>query len=241
MKLGVFCVLAVGICGLTAMLIQGCKNNQNADNASSPAIDTNTPPMMVDTNTPAVGTNVPVVAPVVPTNPPVYVAPVVPVVPEAAGTVYVIVKGDTFGKIAKKNHLSLKALEDANPNVTPNKMKVGLKITIPAGASTAPAASASTTTDINAAPAGGGQTYTIKSGDNLTKIAKAHGVSLKALEAANPNVDPAHIKVGKTLQIPASAVAATPAGAPVAAPVAPAMPVTAPATTPAPAGTAGGQ
>ena len=46
---------------------------------------------------------------------------------------------------------------------------------------------------------GGEETYKVKSGDTLAKIAKAHGVTLKALEAANPNVDPNHIKVGLKL------------------------------------------
>jgi LysM repeat protein len=69
----------------------------------------------------------------------------------------------------------------------------------------------------------------------LSKIAKAHGVTLKTLEAANPKVDPSHIKVGTKLNIPAKAEAAAPAPAP--APVAPPAPAAAPATTPVPAGT----
>jgi hypothetical protein len=49
MKLAVFCVLAVNVVGLMAMLIQGCKREQTeADNP--PPADTNTSAM--DTNTP---------------------------------------------------------------------------------------------------------------------------------------------------------------------------------------------
>ena len=70
---------------------------------------------------------------------------------------------------------------------------------------------------MTAASTGGGETYIVKSGDTLAKIAKAHGVTLKALEAANSKVDPNHIKVGLKLNIPAKAEAAAPA--PVAAPV----------------------
>ena len=56
-----------------------------------------------------------------PVSPPAVVAPpvVTPVVPETAGTEYVIVKGDTLGKIAKTHGVTLKALEDANPGVVP--------------------------------------------------------------------------------------------------------------------------
>lgn len=47
--------------------------------------------------------------------------------------------------------------------------------------------------------------YTIQKGDIFAKIAKAKGVSLKALVAANSNVDPRKLKVGQKIQIPAPA------------------------------------
>ncbi|HSY52908.1 MAG TPA: LysM peptidoglycan-binding domain-containing protein [Opitutaceae bacterium] len=46
-------------------------------------------------------------------------------------------------------------------------------------------------------------TYTIKSGDSLAKIARANGVTLADLEAANPGVDPKHLKVGQKINLPA--------------------------------------
>ena len=227
MKLAVFCVLAVSVCGLTAMLIQGCKREQT-ETPPQPMIDTNPPPM-IDTNPPPAMTNPP---PVV-ANPPPFVTPVVPEVP--AGSEYTVVKGDTLAKIAKNNHVSLKALEAANLNVQPTKLKVGQKLTIPAGSAAAPVESP--TTSAGATGAGGEEVYVVKSGDVLVKIAKAHGVTLKALEAANPNVDPSHIKVGLKLKIPAKAEAAAPAPAPVAAPIVPAAAPVAPA----PAATPNGQ
>ena len=147
---------------------------------------------------------------------------VAPPVVENPGTEYVVVHGDTLGKIAKKNGVTLSALKAANPGVEPAKLKVGQKLTIPAGG-TAPAVTggpASIETGV------GGETYVVKSGDNLTKIAKAHGTTPKAIKAEN-NLTTDHIKVGQKLKIPAKAEAAAPAPAP--APVAP-MPV--PAGTP---------
>jgi len=215
MKLGVFCVLVVGVVGLTAMLIQGCKREQNTEAENPPTVDTNT--VVVDTNPP----------PMVASNPPVAPPPVVVQPPMApSGTEYVIVHGDTLAKIAKKNGVTLSALKAANPGVEPTKLKVGQKLTIPAGG-TAPAANgASVAPDTGM----GGETYTVKSGDSLTKIAKAHGTTVKAIKAEN-NLNTDHIKVGQKLKIPAKGEAAAPAPAP--APVAPA-PATAPA--PAPAG-----
>ena len=207
MKLGVLCVLVVGIAGLTAMLIQGCKREKVGEENQPPPVDTNT--VVMDTNPP----------PIAASNPPVVVAP--PVV-ENPGTEYVVVHGDTLGKIAKKNGVTLSALKAANPGVEPTKLRAGQKLTIPAGG-TAPAVTggpASIETGV------GGETYVVKSGDNLTKIAKAHGTTPKAIKAEN-NLTSDHIKVGQKLKIPAKAEAAAPAPAP--APVAP-MPV--PAGTP---------
>jgi LysM repeat protein len=55
--------------------------------------------------------------------------------------------------------------------------------------------------------------YTVKSGDNLTKIAKEHGVSLRDLVAANPQIrNPNLIHPGQQVNIPRAAQApATPA------------------------------
>jgi len=46
--------------------------------------------------------------------------------------------------------------------------------------------------------------YTIVKGDFFEKIAKANGVTLAAIEKANPGVDPKKLKVGQKIQIPAA-------------------------------------
>jgi LysM repeat protein len=225
MKLAVFCVLAVSVAGLSAMLIQGCKREQTPENQTPPEPTNN---FAVETNPPPATTNLQVTLPPVTTNPPV----VVPPMPEATGTEYVIVKGDTLAKIAKAHGISLKALEDANQGVVPTKLKIGVKITIPAAGAPAPTG-VSAGTDTTAATTGAGETYVVKSGDTLAKIAKAHGVTLKNLETANSKVDPNHIKVGLKLNIPAKAETAPPA--PALAPVS--TSAVAPVGTPASAGT----
>lgn len=49
---------------------------------------------------------------------------------------------------------------------------------------------------------GPGGDYTIKAGDGLAKIAKANGVSLDALEAANPGIDSKKLKIGQKINLP---------------------------------------
>lgn len=210
MKLAVGCAVAISVCGLSAMLIQGCKReqappdeNQFADTNVMPMIDTN-PPVI-----PAEPTNPEPVAPIAPVVPP---TPVIPEVQTPATTEYVVVKGDYMAKIAKEHGVSLKALEAANPNVQPTRLRIGEKLQIPAPTATGNSAAPTTSSDVS----GGSETYTVKSGDTMSKIAKVNGVSLKALKAANPNVDPNHIVVGQKLKLPARAE--TPAAPAVNAP-----------------------
>jgi LysM repeat protein len=61
--------------------------------------------------------------------------------------------------------------------------------------------------------AGAGSEYKIKSGDIAYNIAKTHGVSLKALKDANPNVDLGKLKPGQTIQIPAASASTSKAAA----------------------------
>jgi LysM repeat protein len=227
MKVAVFCVLAVSVAGLSVILVNGCKKEQTEMPPPGPVEPTNPAPFE-PTNP----------APFEPTNPaPPPPPPPPPPVPQAAtGSEYTVVQGDTLAKIAKAHGVTLKALQDANQGVVPTKLKIKQKLTIPAGGAAAPSAAGTAAgTDVTGTSTGGSETYAVKSGDTLSKIAKAHGVTLKTLEAANPKVDPSHIKVGDKLKLPAKAEAAAPAPAP--APVAPPAPAAAPVTTPPPAGT----
>ncbi len=211
-RIAVFIVLAIHGVGLLALLMQGCKPSTPPEPA--PMVDTNPPPTFEATNVPPVdtnaqtslGTNPPPPETAPPTTPSANVAPP----PLVGGTEYVIAKGDTFSTIAKKFGVSVKALTDANPGVQPTRLQIGQKIQVPpAGAAAAPA----TTGSVESAA----QTYTVKSGDTLTRIAAHYGVSLKALRAAN-NLKTDSIRVGQKLKIPVKAPAAAPA--PVPAPAA---------------------
>jgi len=209
MKLAAFCTVAISACGLVAMLIQGCKREQAPDTSTADtSMSTNS---MLDTNPPVVmGSNNPVVTPV----------PVMPVTPEpAAGETYVVVKGDTLGKIATAHHVSLKALMAANPNIQPTRLKVGDKLTVPASTG------GSTVSSTEVTAGAGEEIYTVKSGDSLTKIAKDHGTTIKAIQAAN-NMATTAIKVGQKLKIPAKAES------PSTTVNTPPMPVTQPAPAP---------
>ncbi|HTB64078.1 MAG TPA: LysM domain-containing protein [Opitutales bacterium] len=64
---------------------------------------------------------------------------------------------------------------------------------------------------------GQGGTYAVASGDNLSSIARKFNVSLKALEDANPGVDPAKLHIGQEISIPGSKPASGGSAAPTTA------------------------
>jgi len=64
-------------------------------------------------------------------------------------------------------------------------------------------------------PAATATEYAVAKGDNYWTIGKKFGVTAKQITDANPGVDPAKLKIGQKLHIPAPApAAATPAAAP---------------------------
>lgn len=226
LKLAVFGSLTIGVVSLALMLIQGCKREESdqSDNNNQPPVDTNTV-ATADTNTPPMEASNPPVTP----PPPQTAVPPPPSATSAPApeqTEYVVVKGDTYSKIAKSYGVTWKALEDANPNIPPTKLKVGEKLVIPAGASTTGANAAGETAN-GVAAANGDQVYVVKPGDSLTRIAHHYGVTVKALMAEN-NLTTTHIAAGKKLNIPAKSEAA-PVNEP---PATTASPTSTPATSP---------
>jgi LysM repeat protein len=117
---------------------------------------------------------------------------------------YVVASGDTYKKIAMANGTTVAALKKANPNVDPAKLRPKTKLVIPVAASASAPASISTggLSGDNGGVGAAGETYTVKAGDTLTKIARAHHVTTSELRAAN-NLKTADIRPNQKLKIPA--------------------------------------
>jgi LysM repeat protein len=64
-----------------------------------------------------------------------------------------------------------------------------------------PVAMEKAATPVDLPPSTGGVVYQVKSGDTLSRIAKSHGTSVKALKSAN-RLDTDRIVVGEKLKIP---------------------------------------
>jgi LysM repeat protein len=105
--------------------------------------------------------------------------------------------GDTLSSIAAKFDVSLAALEAANPQIPdPDLIFPNELVHVPSGTGSPP-----THTPMPVPPHV--VTYIVQSGDTKSGIAGAHGLSLGALEAANPQIpDPDVIHPGQLINIP---------------------------------------
>lgn len=121
---------------------------------------------------------------------------------------YTVVSGDSFYKIAGLHDISLAELKNANPGVDPAKIRPGQKIVIPPGSSDAAAGTAASKSTTGETINPSGEWHVVRAGEYLTKIAKQHGTTVKALRAAN-NLKSDRLAVGQKLRIPESAKSRT--------------------------------
>lgn len=132
---------------------------------------------------------------------------------EAANT-YAVVSGDTLGSIARKHGTTATALRTAN-NLKGDALRIGQKLVIPgnalpvSGDTAVPAVAASPAPAARPAPRAGDGTHTVVPGDTLGSIARKHGVRVGDLATLNNITDPAKIRVGQSLRLPAGAKSAS--------------------------------
>lgn len=119
-----------------------------------------------------------------------------------ASSNYSVRAGDTLTSIAASHNVSLSALEGANPQISnPNVINIGETVHIPGGS----------TGSQPTPPKPASSNYVVRSGDTMSGIASSHGVSLAALEAANPQIaNPNMISVGEKVHIPGGGAATSP-------------------------------
>ncbi len=212
-RIAVYTILGIHVVVLSGLLILGCKREEKE---AIPEAPTNDPSATLPfTNAPEALAGVTNVVPVAETNPvtPAALTPTVVTPPPDAGTLagieHKIQKGESFSSLASKYGVSVKAIQAANPGVDSTKLKIDQAIKIP------PPAPAGVKTGAPA-PASGetAGTYTVKSGDSLSKIATSHKTTVKELQKLN-NLTTTQIKVGQKLKVPARAAAPA---APVPAP-----------------------
>ena len=130
---------------------------------------------------------------------------------------YLVKAGDTPEKIARKHHVRLSDLMEANnlTNESAKRLKVGQKLVIPAKSAAGKGGRKGAGAQAKPVPTAGPGEYIVKSGDNPDKIARKHRVRVADLLAANNLTEESakQLQIGQKLVIPAKGAAAKKGGA----------------------------
>ncbi|MEX1023458.1 MAG: LysM domain-containing protein [Planctomycetota bacterium] len=131
--------------------------------------------------------------------------------PAVAGgdNIYVVEVGDTLSEVSLSQLGTSKRWGDivkANPGLDPKRLRVGMRLRMPARSVAVPTSAPASTTVAKSTPkvAGKGQVR-VEPGDSLWKIAAralGDGARYHELVAANPGIDPDHLLVGQLLALP---------------------------------------
>ena len=223
--IAVFMILAVHVVVFAGLLMQGCKpkkadvkpeelsflgsatNPTPASETLAPAPQLSAPRDLAPAAPPAETTHASAPPPAstdfgAPVTPAPGVLPTeTPILPPAATQEYKVEKGDSFYTIAKAHGISVGALAKANPDANSRRLQVGQVLVLPAPEAAVSAVATPGGAEA-AAPAADGTTYSVKAGDNLTKIARSFGTTVKAIQRAN-GIRTTQLKVGQKLKIPA--------------------------------------
>lgn len=129
----------------------------------------------------------------------------------SASAAYKVVTGDTVWDLARRHGTSVSAIIGANGLNSNATIRVGQSLTIPGATAvgSTPAASSPSSGQPTVATgknqsefSGATQSYTVASGDTLSRIASSFGVSVQTIASANSIKNPALIRVGQQLTIP---------------------------------------
>ncbi len=130
---------------------------------------------------------------------------------------YTVQWGDTLIKIAGKYGVTTQAITAANPGLNPNYIVPGQVLVIPSpnspglpAATTGPAQPSPTAGSAQPPPAACTPTYTVQRGDWYYALARRFGISVTALLAANPSLNPNIVYPGQVLNIPCSGSSSVP-------------------------------
>lgn len=105
---------------------------------------------------------------------------------------YKVKRGDSLGQIAQRFNVSRDELKDWNGKKVHPVLQAGAKIRVGGG----PAVAAKSSPEKKKA-----STYKVKSGDTLSEVARAHGVSVKQLKAWNGKLVDPYLKAGTRISV----------------------------------------
>ena len=143
----------------------------------------------------------------------------------ASGETVDVHAGDTLSGIARRHHVTVAALSEVNNLGPTSTIKPGQKLVLPQGAHSAPSAVAETPRAAPAklpvakaprtaeapAPAHWDGKHTLRAGESIYGIARQYKTTAAELQRVNDITDPARVRVGTVLKVPAAQPGAIPA------------------------------
>lgn len=112
-------------------------------------------------------------------------------------TIYVVKKGDTLYRIAKRYNTTVPALQRINGISDPSKLAIGQELKVPRRPSP--------TRPSTPAPKPGTKPYKVRPGDTLSSIARKFNTSVGTLQKLNNFPNPNKLPVGTVILVPATA------------------------------------
>lgn len=154
-----------------------------------------------------------------------------PATPATTAATYTVKSGDTLSRIAAQFKMSVAEIAVLNQISNVNAINVGQVLKV--NGTTANTNTNTNQTNASKSSASNAASYTVQSGDTLSKIAASHQMSLSQLAALNGITNPNLIRVGQVLKVTGATNSAQPSApaVPTQQPAAPAAPTTNNATT----------
>jgi len=126
--------------------------------------------------------------------------------PGGCGGGYTVARGDTLYSIARRCHSSVVAVAQASGLADPRRIEIGQRLVIPgSGASAVPEGAKPEPAMPRTV------SYSFRPGDTLYSLARWARISVPALLAANPGINPSKVEIGDAVRLPAGAVSPEPA------------------------------
>jgi LysM repeat protein len=203
------CIAAAHVVFLGLLLMQGCKREEDPLPTTElapeelpfgrldvtslyPTNRIEPEPVLEEPIEPGITGTVERLMPTLPTPPPSLPDPP-PTVPRVRE--HKVEQGDTYTSLAREYETTISAIARANPNVDPARLRIGQNLLIPP-----PEPGTATAVQPDPLPAGV-EVYTVKAGDTLTSIAKAHRTTVSAIRELN-RLTTDRILVNQKLQVP---------------------------------------
>lgn len=149
-----------------------------------------------------------------------------PATPATTAATYTVKSGDTLSRIAAQFKMSVAEIAALNQISNVNAINVGQVLKV--NGTTTNTKTNTNQTNTSKPAASNAASYTVKSGDTLSKIAALHQMSLSQLVALNGITNPNLIQVGQVLKVTGATNNAQPSApaAPTQQPAAPSAPAT---------------